>query len=663
MNKIRVVQLARIPCANSGLELSNFLNQYSDKYECRYILGSEYSKGSTVIPFRAFPTDLMWKTQREECLKVISEADIIHVHHDWFFEEMAHLLVGKKIIVTLYNLSNALQYDNNDFNKKYITRMKKYTNIITVADQPLQKKMFSDISTLTVPLVKNLYNEVPKTPNKIPHIVFAPTNRDKEGIGQKMYYDVLAIIERLKKEYKFTFDLIEGVPYEENLNRKRSADIIIDDVDPSYEKAHNTSYEAAFFGAVPLTNYTSKEYPFYKTDINSLENTLIHFLTNSDNLKAEQEKITEWIKNDYTPEKLLEIYDRIYSVTSSNVQISLPDLTVFLITCGENPNYPYCVEALQNQSCTFNLEVIRNVSPMAKAFQQMLDKCKTPYYIQIDEDMILKENAIITMYKDIKLASNNTSMIVYRLHDQHLNFDIQGVKIYKHEIFKQYPYNLNTLSCEMEQLNKMKKNGYVYQEIDTVLGEHSPYWNEELIFDRYFIFMQKHDFKYLPSEVFETYRKNPTKLNWYAVLGAICGVLIKDMKRDKEFDKKNPSFLKIKEYFDSVNFKVEEKSKVDVNNWIDKLDEIQKLNFKFWVLKKTCLFIVNGCRNPLDIITVGVRSNEEKKKILETISNNIEVIVDSKQAIKLWKNNLYVPLPVIPYLQNMFGNEWKDLTN
>jgi len=663
MNKIKVVQLARIPCANSGLELSNFLNQYSDKYECRYILGSEYSKGSTVIPFRAFPTDLMWKTQREECLKVISEADIIHVHHDWFFEEMAHLLVGKKVIVTLYNLSNALQYDNNDFNKKYIARMKKYASIITVADQPLQKKMFSDISTLTVPLVKNLYNEVPKNPNKIPHIVFAPTNRDKEGIGRKMYYEVLAIIEHLKKEYKFTFDLIEGVPYEENLDRKRKADIIIDDVDPFYEKAHNTSYEAAFFGAVPLTNYSSKEYPFYKTDIKTLENTLTHFLTNPDDLKAEQERITDWIKNDYTPENLLKIYDRIYSITNPNVQVDLPDLTVFLITCGENPNYPYCVEALQNQTCTFNLELIRNVSPMAKAFQQMLDKCKTPYYIQIDEDMILKENAIMTMYKDIKLASKNTSMIVYRLHDQHLNFDIQGVKIYKHEIFKQYPYNLNTLSCEMEQLNKMKNAGYVYQEIDTVLGEHSPYWNDELIFDRYFIFMQKHDFKYLPGNVFETYRKNPTKLNWYAVLGAICGVLIKDMKRDKEFDKKNPSFLKLKEYFDSVEFKVEEKPKVVIDNWLEKIEQIQSLNIRFWYLKKTCLYIVNRIKKSPDIITVGVRINEEKDKILSLGLKDIDIIVDSKQQIKPWNGNASVPSPVVPYLQNMFGSNWQDLTS
>jgi len=662
MNKIKVVQLARIPCANSGLELSNFLNQYSNKYECRYILGSEYSKGSDLIPFRAFPTDLNWKSQKEECLKVISEADIIHVHHDWFFEEVAHLLVGKKVIITLYNLSNALQYENNDFNRKYIARMKKYATVITVVDQPLQKKMFSDISTLTVPLVKNLYNKVTKKINDIPHIVFAPTNRDTTGIGKKMYYEVMEIIEYLKKKYKFTFDLIEGVPYEENLTRKRKADIIIDDVDPDYEKFHNTSLEAAFFGAVALTNYSSKEYPFFQTDIKELELNLRAFLSHPDMLKMEKKYLSDWVKKDYTPEKLLKIYDDVYSMKESNVQISFPDLTVFIISCGDNPNYPYCVEAIKNQTCTFNLKIIRNVAPMAKAFQQMLDTCTTKYFIQIDEDMILKESSIMTMYKEMKLTGNNTAMLCYNLHDTHLNFDLQGVKIYKHEIFKKYPYNLDTLSCEWNQLERMKKDGYTYEIKPIVLGEHSPRWTEELIFDRYYIFMQKQNFKHLVADILKIYLENPTRINWFAVLGGISGILVKDMKRDKDFNEKNPSFLKLKEYFDSIEFKKEIRPIIVTDNWIEKIDEIQKLNIRFWYLKKTCLYIVNKIKLPPPIISIGVRINEEKEKILSLGFKNIEIIVDSKQQIKPWCGNASVPSPVIPYLYNMFGSNWKDLT-
>ena len=661
MKKLKVVQLARIPCAGSGYELSQFLNQYSDKYESRYILGSDYSKDYDNIPFRAFPTDLSWKTQKDECLKVIKEADIIHVHHDFMFENIASLLTGKKVIVTLYNLTNSLQYSNSDFNKNYLARMKKYANVITVVDQPLQKKMFSDISTIYIPLVKNLYNEVPKTPNIIPHIVFAPTNRETTGIGRKMYYDVLEIIERLKKQYKFTFDLIEGVPYEENLNRKRKADIIIDDVDPAFEKFHNTSLEAAFFGAVALTNYSNEEYPFYKANIDTLENSLKHLLECPEELKEEQEKMKDWIKNNYTPEKILTIYDELYSSEKSSKQIDFKDLTIFIISCGDNPNYPDCVNAIKKQNCTFNIKTIRNVAPMAKAFQQMLDTCTTPYFIQIDEDMILKDTAIMTMYNNIKLTDNKISMVCFNLYDPHLKFDLQGVKIYKHDVFKKYPYNLDTLSCEWNQLERMKKDGYTCITNPVALGEHSPKWTDELIFDRYFIFMQKQNFKHLVADIFKIYLENPTRNNWFAVLGGISGILVKDMQRDKDFNLKNPSFLKLKEYFDTVEFKKEIIPNITIDNWLEKIDEIQKLNIKFWYLKKTCLYILNHITKSPETITIGVRTEIDKNKILALGFSDIDIIVDEKQPIKPWGGNANVPYPVVPYLQNSFGVGWELL--
>ena len=549
MRKIKVVQLARIPCANSGLELSNLINQYSDKYECRYILGANYSTGCAAIPFRAFPTDLFWPTQREECLKVIQEADIIHVHHDWMFEEIEPLLVGKKVIITLYNLVNSLQYHPNDsFNKNYIARMKKYASILTVADQPLQKKMFSDVSIITVPLVKMLFNENVVKMNSIPHVVFAPTNREKVGIGKKMYYEVLDIINNLKQHYQFTFDLIEGVPYEENLNRKRKADIIIDDVDPDFEKFHNTSIEAACFGAIPLTNFTSPEYPFQKTSIHTLTRTLEAFLKDPLLLKIQQKRITCWRENNYTAKKLLTVYENLYD-TKPLIKKELKDLTVFIIYSGNNPNFADCQRALENQTTSFEIMTVQNVAPMPKAFQCMLDSCKTNYYVQVDCDMILKPDAIEKMYNAITSSKPHEAMVCFRLHDLHLDLEIQGVKIYKHGIFKNFPY-LDCLSCEMNQLERMKQFGYTYAAIEEVLGEHSPKWTEEEIFDRYFIFMQKTNPKNLPQMVLDIYLKNPNRLNLFALLGCISGMLSPEkLKSDKNFREVNPSFFKLNNYF------------------------------------------------------------------------------------------------------------------
>jgi len=135
------------------------------------------------------------------------------------------------------------------------------------------------------------------------------------------------------------------------------------------------------------------------------------------------------------------------------------------------------------------------------------------------------------------------------------------------------------------------------------------------------------------------------------------------MKRDKAFEEKNLTFLKLKEYFNSIEFKIEEKLKIVLDNWLEKIDHIQNLNIKFWYLKTTCLYIVNQIKKSPDTITLGVRTEEDKKSIVSLGLKGIDVIVDSKQQIKPWNGNAYVPMPVVPYLSNMFGSEWKNLTN
>ena len=310
-----VVHLAKIPCANSGFELCQLINDYSNEYYSRYILFNQYSNRSNNNPFRYFPIDLNWEYQRNKCIETLKKADIIHIHHDVIDdEEVLSIISKKKIMWTLYNLVQSLKWRKENYNLKYKEKYKKLSHIITVADQPLQKIMFDYDSNIYVPLVKCLFNENTNKYNSPPLIVFAPTNRDSNGIGTKKYHEVLNIIEKLKnKNIPFDFDLIEGIPYLENLSRKKKADIIIDDVDPTYNKFHNNSIEGACFGAISLTNYSGNDYPFIKTTINTLEKTLEYYLTHLKHLREEQQKIVTWRKANYTPEKLLIVYESIYN--------------------------------------------------------------------------------------------------------------------------------------------------------------------------------------------------------------------------------------------------------------------------------------------------------------------------------------------------------------
>jgi MoaA/NifB/PqqE/SkfB family radical SAM enzyme len=130
----------------------------------------------------------------------------------------------------------------------------------------------------------------------------------------------------------------------------------------------------------------------------------------------------------------------------------------------------------------------------------------------------------------------------------HLDFDLYGVKIYKFEIFKKYPYNLECLSCEVEQLDRLKKDGYEYQCPETIMGLHSPKWNDNEIFERYYNLMEKFKkFGYswletLPLKLWNKIKKQPSEQNLYAFLGAYTS-MIRDDIRETEKDFTQSKFL------------------------------------------------------------------------------------------------------------------------
>jgi hypothetical protein len=170
------------------------------------------------------------------------------------------------------------------------------------------------------------------------------------------------------------------------------------------------------------------------------------------------------------------------------------ELTVFIVTVGAS-SYPMARRSLEQQTCTINVEEIRDVCPMSAAFQAMLDRCQTRYFIQVDEDMVLKAGAVSAMYTAMRsLAGSHVAMLCYSLWDKHLEMPRLGVKIYDHHIFRRYPYQ-DVHSCEVDQLERLKRDGYTIQcfiqpekgpESATVMGYHGT--------------------QYTPQEAFLTYR-------------------------------------------------------------------------------------------------------------------------------------------------------------
>ena len=133
-------------------------------------------------------------------------------------------------------------------------------------------------------------------------------------------------------------------------------------------------------------------------------------------------------------------------------------VTVFVSTVGR-PGFERCLAALKAQDCSFELQVIRDVAPMSRAFQTMLDRCRTPFYVQVDEDMILVPGAIRHLHAAIAAAPADVATIVRPLWDTHLERCILGVKIYRHAIVARYPF-ADTPSCDQDQNRRLAADGY-----------------------------------------------------------------------------------------------------------------------------------------------------------------------------------------------------------
>lgn len=159
------------------------------------------------------------------------------------------------------------------------------------------------------------------------------------------------------------------------------------------------------------------------------------------------------------------------------------EVTVFVITVGRS-SYIECLNHVKQQDCSFKLDIIDKVAPLSSALQCMLDMCTTPYFIQVDEDMILNKDAVRRQYENIIKSPDKVAIFTSHLYDIHAERLIYGFKIYRHAIVNNYPY-YDVEACEFDQIRRFINDGYIDNRIpikdplkfsaDT-LGYHGPSW-------------------------------------------------------------------------------------------------------------------------------------------------------------------------------------------
>ena len=200
------------------------------------------------------------------------------------------------------------------------------------------------------------------------------------------------------------------------------------------------------------------------------------------------------------------------------VSTSRPDLssavTVFVTTVGD-PTIDTCLAHLREQDCSFTLRVIDGVAPMNAAFQRMLDDCRTPYYVQVDEDMLLYPHAVRSLYEAMAAAAPDVAAVMRTLYDVHLERCVFGVKIFRHEIARRYPFHALE-AFEVEQVERFEADGYRMERpprsirpvTGDTLGVHGTRWTPETIYQRY-------------ANLQRRLRGYPERMRWFAEYGPI----------------------------------------------------------------------------------------------------------------------------------------------
>lgn len=232
------------------------------------------------------------------------------------------------------------------------------------------------------------------------------------------------------------------------------------------------------------------------------------------------------------------------------------ELTVFVLTVGA-PSFRECLQRLAAQDCRFRLEVIENVAPMSRALQCMLERCRTPFFVQVDEDMLLYPHAIRSLHARLVAAPPEVAILTCHLFDVHAQRVLYGLKIYRHEIVRAYPYN-DVEACEYDQIRRLTRDGFVdfrlpledhFRPTELTLGEHGTHWTPRSVYERYFTLERKvrRHRAGVPTTsatwveeyaafFLNRYLETGAEIDLYALMGVIAGRLAPVAGRGREKD-------------------------------------------------------------------------------------------------------------------------------
>lgn len=295
---MRVVLVSKYPVGGAVWQQWQCLQKYTD-LEVRYICHQPHYRDG-----RVFPHDLLWSLG--EARQVLQAADVVHIHNDLGGVGPYLNRRRQRLVATLHSVPCPQSWRQvlPVVHRAYCIR------------QPMQMRAYPRMATLP-----NLFDSWRWTPPPqratVVRVIFCPsTFLAGEAPQAKGAPQVLPILQRLQAEGVLQMIHFQGMPYLENLQRKRPGHLVIDDVLPTHQTFHLTSLEGAAFGQAVLTSVPQQEgYPFRETTVATLEATLRLAASRPDLVATWGQQARQWMETVWDPRSQVQEFLTAYCHT------------------------------------------------------------------------------------------------------------------------------------------------------------------------------------------------------------------------------------------------------------------------------------------------------------------------------------------------------------
>ncbi|MCZ6799281.1 MAG: glycosyltransferase [Nitrospirae bacterium] len=178
----------------------------------------------------------------------------------------------------------------------------------------------------------------------------------------------------------------------------------------------------------------------------------------------------------------------------------MSDVTALLLTVGEETT-PRALKSLTRQTLPpREIVVIRNVRPFYKALNTGAAKVRTPFFLQVDADMVLDSTCI----KDLRnCVSDDVGVVVGQVRDPMVGRG-SGIKLFRTKCFEDIPFR-NTISPDTDFSAELLKYGwktvFALKYADTspawwhTFCEHQPSYTLEYTFAKFLIQGGRHRYR------------------------------------------------------------------------------------------------------------------------------------------------------------------------